>query len=593
MVWVLESPLSAASPHQILLEGPGRFTDAADWIDHIVSNETKRLNGLGRKVLPLKVGSCDMLLMRNTCKSNEACTFNRVNCATAFDFSKVSSIEVGPIDQCLEDDDGETYFCALCLLLVKRSGGEDAVLLCPFVHRCAGNLLKFWAFVNTKNEAQYLVRSNIRQGSAMVPYQLPGAEPEPEPNQCRASTSLAGTGARKGRLCINKNNLDAVEDAVEVQAKIRLKWARLSLEERVECLVIDDPGLFQSFLASLSYLFETSSKTSAMIQHDLEGLPLLASLELERKATGQQALSISEHFLRDVDAFWAILEGLCPELFSGRCRCRQDHSEWSKLMAKASLHPLELQLQLAHLVEQQLWELADGACAESEYSGPMATSTPEAQKTSKKRRQRRKNKSGSGDTLDSQSTMCSSGTTDLLPVEEPMQESTEAQPAAGWNTSDLQSSLLCSGVTELQAAEERLKDLSEVQPVDRGDTLDLQSPLCSSGITELQPGEEPLQESSEMQPALGWRRRWGRSRPQVQDLSLVEASHADAPSSFIQPPGLEVDDASLVQRIWEKNQLLVRCLAEANLKISVQQLIQESVLAQHPLHLEAAPVSSY
>eukprot|EP00930_Biecheleria_cincta_P038876 TRINITY_DN26738_c0_g1_i1.p1 TRINITY_DN26738_c0_g1~~TRINITY_DN26738_c0_g1_i1.p1 ORF type:complete len:588 (+),score=84.28 TRINITY_DN26738_c0_g1_i1:101-1864(+) len=582
MVWVSETPSAESSQHRIPLDGPARLADVAEWVDHVVTTESKRLGCLGRKVLPLKVTSCDLVPMRNTCDAQEACVFNRVNCATAFDFNKISSLEVGSIDQCLEETDGKTYFCAVCLLLVRRSVGEDVALLCPYVHCDAGNELKYWAFSNSRGEAQYLVRSNIRQGSAITSYpehiaepsEGPSAEPKTTPSYCRtcSNSSQAGPGIRK-KGCTDKSSTTN-----EVQANdIRRKWAQLSWEQRAELLVVDDPDIVKQTLASLGFLFETSSKTSAQIFSVLEGLPLLAYLELGRKPAGQQILSISQTFVQDCNGFLTILEGLCCQLFSGTHRCRLARSEWSTLMAKASPDLLELQRQLAQLIEQQLWELADLPCDERDP-------------TKRKRRPRRKKKASSRDASESQGSGCSSESplSSRLQVEESPEFLSDASTSEQVHTNsqvetsvtDTPSPFVQPPGLEFDSLAKTL-DTDSPSPLVQPPGLELDSLVDTSDTDSTSPFNQPpglkiatnsLAETMVTDFPSPWIQPPGLD---VETSSVVETSLTDSSSSFTQPPGLEIDDASLVRRLWERNQLLIRSLTEAGLKIPVLQLIQE------------------
>lgn len=569
MVWVSESPSAESSQHRVQLEGPEHLTDVAEWVDHVVSTETKRLESLGRKVLPLKVISCDLLPMHNTCNVDESCVFNRVNCATGFDFSKISSLEVGSIDQCLEETDGKTYFCTVCLLLVRRSVGENVSLLCPYVHCDADNQLKYWAFTNSKGESQYLVRSNIRQESAMQSYQEPSTEAKPQesPRQKRSSPTPREAETRTQQKNIERSIGKNSTAAVEAQANdIRTKWARLSLEQRADFLVVDDPEIVQRLLASLGCLFETSFKTSAQILRHLEGLPLLASLELGREAGGRQTLSISKSFLQDCNQFWMILEGLCSQLFSGTCRRRLACSEWLTLMPQASPNLLELQRRIAQLIEQRLWDLADSPCEEAT---PTMLCAPEAQSKSKKRRPRRKKKNGGEDALDSPSSWCSSG-------------DTESQPA---------------GILPVEESPEVPSDSSTCGPLDTNSLVETSLAGSQSNFIP-PPGLKPpgleVHVNSWVEPSRTDSHFPSIRTPRLEahSNSLVEPSLDDSPPAFIQPPGLEIDDASLVQRLWERNQLLAKSLAQAGLKIPVLQLIQEPTPADNSIHFGAATTVS-
>lgn len=562
MVWVSESPSAESSPHRIKLEGPERVTDVVEWIDHVVSTETRRLESLGRKVLPLKVTSCDLLPMRNTCNADGPCVFNQLICATGFDFSKISSLEVGSIDQCLEETDGTTYFCAVCLLLVRRSVGEDVALLCPYVHCDADNQLKYWAFTNIKGESQYLVRSNIRLESAMPSCQEPNDEAKPQASPSRKSSSPTPGAAETQTLQKNKERRirkNSTAAAVEVQANdIQTKWARLSLEQRADFLVVDDPGIVKRTLASLGCLFETNFKTSAQILRDLEGLPLLASLELGREAGGRHTLSISKKFSQDCNEFWAILEGLCSQLFSGTCRRRLGRSEWLTLMAQASPDLSELQKQIAQLIEQRLWDLADSPCDEA---APTMPCTPEAKKKSKKRRPRRKKKKGGEDALDSQCSWCSSESqpADRLPVEESPEVLSDSSTSGQLDTNAL-----------------------------------VETSLAHSQSHFIPPPGLEVHTNSSVEPSFPESHSPSIRPPGLEDhrKSLVELPLVDSPSPFIQPPGLEIDDASLVQRLWERNQLLAKNLAQAGLKIPVLQLIQEPTPTDHSINFGAAATVS-
>lgn len=254
------------------------------------------------------------------------------------------------------------YFCVICLLRVCHGPnnlaslhGREMVMVFPYVFEDPRNPLTHWALVNKRQQSHYIVRRNVRQGSAVVPGQelLSSGEESQVP-------SATATGRDHESCCSSLQRNMRVNNKTCTE-RVRKKWLKLSVKQREELLRFEDPAIFERTLKNVTALF-SDADIAVQMPTQFRGLPLLSSLEFERTCAGPKVVKVSSNVLQDGIAFFATLQQLCPLLCSGKLRRRSNPAEWSALFDTPAREARELQQRIAELIEQRLWVLAEPAC---------------------------------------------------------------------------------------------------------------------------------------------------------------------------------------------------------------------------------------
>lgn len=504
-MWVLDGSLQGDATTDIQLHEKSSNSSLARWAEELASMEAQRLNALGLRTLPLKVHNCGPLSMiqtGKTLKDKRRIVFNRVNISTTFDFGKVTSVEIGSFDEdTFTSPDGMMHFCTICLLRIGRGksmspcvDGKEMVLILPYVFDDPRNPLTHWAFVNSKEEAHYIVRTNVRQGSNVVPGQKPLPETAADQQPDKTVKSDQDGDLAHEKLCEERRS-SACNTKLTPIERIRNEWGTYSAAQQADLVTFADDKIFELALGGVSSLLDGKMGTTSDIVEHLRNFPMLSVLEFEHKCNGQKIMSLSCTLLQDTVAFFALLQQLCPKPFTGKLRPRRDPCMWSSLLEPPAQDLAELQQMIAQLVEQKLWVLADVGASEQHAANTKAG----------KRRRRR---------------------TQTLAAKQ------EAHVAA-------------SGTPEAPS--------SETEEV---------SQKCF---------DEPCQATSRL-PDFDCSASASMADP------ATEAAEKTGPQLFRQPPGLEIDDASLVQRLILRSWQLEQQLAEARAKTPITQLLSNSLV---------------
>jgi hypothetical protein len=551
-MWIVDGQLGRAAA-DIQLDTKDEISQ---WAEGLANAEAQRLNSIGLRALPLKVRQCGPLSMMHVGrkpKDVQRITFNKASLATTFDFGQVLSMETGSMeDDTFTSADGTMYFCVICLLRIGCGStkapivdGKEMVMIFPFVFKDPLNLLSHWALVNSKEQPHYIVRENMRAGSSVVPGQK-GVEPLPP--------RVSGSNALSQQSHNESIRKEACMSSEMLVDRIRQEWAKQPLKQRTGVLTFDDPKIFHSTLATISVLFGRSCEPT-VIAKKMQAFPLLCSIEFQRKSIGPAVMSISCSILQDNDAFFQLLQVLCPKMFSGKTRRRRNPSEWSALFESPCKDAERLQQRIAQLIEQKLWTLADTlACEQPSAPG--------------RKRPRRRNKCSHA----------SSGEAQCQSIAEPLsvvQDKTEAEevalpedPCAHSPDQVVQSD---SGVMVRGIAEPCTVDVASddklIEALDAEETCLLKE--CFSKPC-------PLSCEDIARPTGSIANEEAESPPDTEQTSsaVINAAVEASLHKVGQPPGLELDDVTLIQRVKQLNQQL----QWSGLKVPLVQLMTDALL---------------
>mmetsp|Transcript_118164 Transcript_118164/g.294740 ORF Transcript_118164/g.294740 Transcript_118164/m.294740 type:complete len:648 (+) Transcript_118164:70-2013(+) len=644
-MWIVDGPLTGGGADDIHFEQGGPNEELYRWAEKVAAAEAQQLSSRGLRALPLKLSNCGLLALCHpgrTANDMQRIMFNRASVATSFDFDQVLSMEVGSMDDdTFQTPDGKMYFCVICLLRLGRGctksptsiGGKEMVLVFPYVFTDPRNPLTHWAFVNSKAQARYLIRSNIREGSAVVPSQK--AQPAKK-DRSNVKPAVASPGHSVDSAHPPLPVCRGDTSPTSLIEHVRKEWAKYSVKQRVEMLSFRDASIFRRTLADVSALFASTSRTATDARRQMRGFPLLTSLEFEQKSSDQKVLSIAPSILGDTQDLFRILQKRCDKLFSGKLRRRRAPSEWSALFESPARDAERLEQRIAQLIEQKLWFFVDvPACKEP--SSPVG----------KQRRRRRKTSESTTGSSKSPAACESPGNAteefgEAASVVEPIDSS---QPPSGENKAGSadsaapEASVLAGGGCAGEAGPEvdKLVANAAMTLIDHGDNEDESSHADNDNHVEEEndddthllrqcfdePCRVPCPEVAELategsfqvpprydvdvgcvdfdsisqkdaaQQSLAIMAQHRGSRTEFPhpleapsaDQALGSATHAveaaranvACPPKFEQPPGLELDNATLVQRLAMRNRLLEQELERAGLKMSILQLLTSSL----------------
>lgn len=379
MVWIVDEK-SPALPDIQIGSDACHISDVVEWARHLTDIEINSLHACGMRALPLKVQSCGlahMLSGNEGARNMQKHLFNRVCLATAFDFSKAASMQVAVQRHEFQAQDGQMYYCNMCLMRVNRSPptasaakagqqvplveGQELMLSFPFIFQDDTNPLSHWVVVNTKNEKHYIVLSNKRNPQGMATGIAPRASHKPAEKTastvCERGDESSGATS-KGAAPVQGKQSDASEF-------IRKAWKLMPLERRRDLLCVREPFVFEYVLRNLNQQLTKgaagSSDKSASMRQLVLALPLISAIGFEQRLGKEKVMKVSDSLICDGDRFFALLEQLCPKLFTGRPRRRRTPSECAALLEQPPRDLERLQQKVAQLIEQRLWCMVDDA----------------------------------------------------------------------------------------------------------------------------------------------------------------------------------------------------------------------------------------
>jgi len=533
------------------LDGQDANEAVSSWANELANLESQRLNSAGLQALPLKVCSCGPLGMYHigkTPKDLQRFSFNRVVLATNFDFANVRAMEVGELDEdSWMSPEGKLYFCVICLLrlfhVTKNAAtlrGREMVMVFPYVFEDPRNPLTHWALVNRRQQHRYIVHRNVRQGSAVVPGQ--------------ALLSSAGESqapsATATDICDDETYCNSLQHNMSASNKtcaetVRQEWLKLSFKQREEMLRFEDPVIFERALKNVTALF-SSTCTGVQIAKRCCGLPLLSSLEFEQNEAGLKMTKISSNILEDGMAFFSTLLQMCPGLFTGKLRPRNNPADWPALFETPAQEAWELQQRVAELIEQKLWVLTDVPAREQQgsFGGKLLPSS----RSGKGKRRAKNNAKKHSACFDESSQVPLQESTKLaaMPVAHVGNASPAGEAPAGTSTKDGN-----VGVTVNQCQQDACSD-----PLEVTEPGTLQEHDAPGSIIEQATRESTLAEK----------------------LPANHIPHLDELQSFKQqPPALELPEYALAQLMLQ-NQLFAQQLGTAQIRESSSQVPVECML---------------
>ena len=134
---------------------PGR--PVAQWVKDRAAEELKRVLAVpGQRALSIPVNNTALMHERTGLKKGDVCVVNRLECATAFDFSKVAQILVGPPTPCPLKRGFSYVNVVLFAGDASGTGGaatpSPIAMLVPYLYDTGipDNDLTQWMFVNSK-----------------------------------------------------------------------------------------------------------------------------------------------------------------------------------------------------------------------------------------------------------------------------------------------------------------------------------------------------------------------------------------------------------------------------------------------------------
>jgi len=550
-MWILDGPVHGDAGADIDLDEKGGTMSL--WAEELVNQEAQRLRSAGLQALPLKVRSCGLLGMHHigkTPKDLQRFSFNRVTVATNFDFANVQSTEVGSMDEdSWSSADGKMYFCVIFLLHVchgtKKAAslhGREMVMVFPYVFEDPRNPLTHWALVNRRQQVQYIVRRNVRQGSRIIPGQeiLAPAKESQVPSATATDDSHHESHPDGVQHNMNTRNKTRTE-------RIRQEWLKLSVKQREQMLRFEDPAIFEHTLQNVNALF-SSICTGVQIATQIRGLPLLSSIEFEKTGAGPKVIKVSGNILQDGAAFFGTLQQLCPKLCSGKLRCRSNPADWSALLETPAQEARELQQRIAELIEQKLWALADVAACEQQGTFGVKPPTSSQSGNGRRRARNKTNKNTLCFDKSRQAPLQESNRLAAMPEDTVVNagnESLDGEAPAGTSTTDSH-----FGVNMYQRQQDACCD--ELEVIESGRFPEHNSPGSTT--------EQATRESTEAE-------------------KLLECCfpHLDEIHGFKQPPGLELHESARAQ-LKLRNQLLQQQFEVAGSKVSISHVIAQRML---------------
>jgi len=560
-MWVIDGSLRGDAAEDIQIDENNSNSSVARWAHELASIETQRLSSLGLRALPLKVQTCGLLSMIHTCKmpkDTQRIAFNRVNLKTTFDFGQVVSVEIGSFDEdTFSSSDGMIYFCTICLLRVGASksrppcvDGKEMVLIFPYVFKDPRNPLTHWALVNCKEKAHYIVRRNLRQGSAIVPGQKLVSQP-PADLQTGKPFNAGHDGDVENEVlreeignCVRTVKRASIE-------KLRNEWDKCSITQRAELLSFSDSKIFERALADVSSLFGVKICTASGVAEELRSFLVLSALEFEQKCNGRKVMSISQTLFEDSVAFFALLQQVCPKLWSGALRPRRDACLWSSLLEPPAEDLAELQQRVVQLIEQKLWTLADVSTSEHHVSQPG------------RRRRRRKKPSGA----------CKEDVDEHTPGKTATAERQAASQLEA-ESGDDGAHFLGEGVDETLRAKNSITDFA----TDCSDCVVDDGTGCD-GVATIKTKDQPgvFQHSLlDTNPHNSLPHFVTTEFANMAD-PVMEVIVESNPRRCKQPPVLEIDDASsIVQRLILRKRQLEQQLEGSRVKVPISELLSDS-----------------